>query len=94
MNKKVQCLKQLFDLSGCYADILNFLLDERLISQEEVKELGLSYHKAEYLYKIIKRSIESEKLLLADFEWILLPKERIKLTFVSTKQKIEFSYNW
>ena len=94
MNKKVECLKRLITLSDCYDDVVEFFIDEKLISDEEVKELALSYHKAEYLYKVVQRSLKSEQLLLADFEWLLLPDERIRLTFVSTKQKLEFSYNW
>ena len=94
MNKKVQCLERLFDLLDCYSEMVDFLVDEKLISNEELKELRLSYHKAEMIYNTIKRSLKEEKLMLADFEWHILPEERIRLIFVSSKQRLEFTHNW
>ena len=91
---KVACLQRLFDLIDCCDDVVNFLLEEKIIDKEQLKDLKIEYNKAEFLYKIIKKALDDDKLLLADFTWQVLPDERIMITFVTERQRRVFSHNY
>ena len=94
MTKKIDFLNRLFKLEHCYDDLIDSLLQEKIISQEQKNTLNLEVNRSQFLYIIIKEAQKEEKILLANFDWEILPIERLKITLVTERTTIEFSHNY
>ncbi len=95
MNQKVQFLSRLFTLLNCKIQLLEFLKDEKLINKEQIGALMVeheSYH-ASSIHAILSSLNKEDKLQLLDYEWVLLPKERLVLTIVTNNAKKQFEYS-
>lgn len=92
-HKKIDFIDRLLKLSHCYDDLILFLLEEKLISDFERSTLGDSADKAKLLTELLEKLKKEEKVLLLDYEWSILPIERLKLTIVSPRDSREFVYN-
>lgn len=90
----VDCLKRLCKMSGCYAEIVQFLLDEKIIDQPTLIQLGMEYDKETSLCEILFKSSKQEKIQLLDFEWSILPVERIRLKIVTDMSTVEYTHNY
>lgn len=94
MKRKVEFLARLFDLLKCRNQILDFLKDEKLVTDDAVQTL-LAEHYSSHATRIATLLTElgqADKLQLVDYEWTILPFERLKLTLVTNNQKKEFEY--
>ena len=83
MDIKLQFLERLDHLVNGLSQIVEFLVSARLMTEDEVKALRQkpkSTHALEI--QVILQNI-SNKVHLLDYEWILLPKEVIKLTIIT-----------
>lgn len=74
-------------------ELLEFLLSEKLISIEEIKYIKHDSAPHKLIYEHLEKLKVSDKLLLLDYEWSLLPVERLKLTVITERNKREFAYN-
>ena len=94
MNKKTECLKKLFKLLHCRQDILEFLAEEKVIPTVAVQDILHQDHNthAAQIVTILDNAVKEEQLQLVDYEWSILPIERICLTVVSNSTKKEFRY--
>ncbi len=95
MKKKIDFLNRLFDLIKCKITLLEYLRDEKLITDDTMQHL-MSEHSsmhAQRLLAILDRLKGEDKLQLVDYEWTLLPHEHLKLIIVSNNNKREFEYN-
>lgn len=95
MKKQVEFLNRLFDLLKCRSSLLEYLKEEKLITQDIVQAL-LTEHQSSHAAKIIAILTDlhkNDKLQLVDFEWTILPYEHLKLTLISHSGKKEFEYN-
>jgi len=75
-----------------FENITSFLLDERLISKSELVNLSRANEKAKYLLATLKKILNEEQVMLVDWEWVLLPAERLKLTIVTDNSQKEFAH--
>lgn len=94
MTRKEQCLQRLFDLTTCFAEMVDFLFNEKLISEEQIQDLKLEVDKVNFLYNLLKEHEKKEKINLLSFDWIMLPEERIKVTIITDRAVQDFSYRF
>jgi hypothetical protein len=90
---KVECISRLIDLTSCLEDILSYLLDEKIITQREVSAIKLENNKSKFLYEILEKAKNEEKLQLLTYDWTLLPVERIKIRLVTNRSSKEYVHN-
>ena len=91
-NSKIDCLDRMFKLAQNMGELVNFLYEEKLITKSDVEHVGKEPDKARTVYEILQRLKEEDKLLLLDYEWIILPIERIKVSIVTEAVAREFTY--
>lgn len=92
MIKKIDCLKALFKKAQCRQEVLEFLAEEKIIPQVSVQDILHSNHNthASQIAFILDSAEKEESLQLVDYEWVILPVSKIKLTIVSNNTKKEF----
>jgi len=93
---QVEFLNKLFDKLKCRADILQFLRDEKLITDDNMQSLLHDHHHtvhASQIFGILTELTKAEKLQLVDYEWKVLPNELMKLTIVAVEAKKVFEYS-
>ena len=88
---KIQCTKRLIQFAAS-EEIVSWMHDNKLIDIEKWKTADSNQLKAELIVTSLLKAADSDKLLLVDFEWSVLPIERIKITVVSEREKVEFAY--
>lgn len=87
-KREIECLHRLHQLTPAYEELLQFLTQELLISKEELKAIRLSPEQAKMLQNKLATLSNDRKLQLLEYEWSILPVERIRITLVTdTSQK-------
>jgi hypothetical protein len=92
-STKINCLKRLQDHTGGLNDILQFLSDEQLMAGPEVQKIRVGDLPKNLVTVLAKLSAEG-KLQLLEYEWIVLPVERIKIFILTDRSSKEFTYNF
>lgn len=92
-KQEIECLKRLFDIGPYLDEIVDFLILEGLMGKGDIPSLRASSDEAKYVQAIIQKSRDSGALLMSDFEWQILPYERIKIYFVTSRMQKEILYN-
>lgn len=90
-KREIECLKRLQQLSPVYEELIAFLLQEYLLDKEELKALKTSPDQGRLLHAKLASLSETRKLQLLEFEWTLLPTERIKVNIVTDTGFKEFT---
>jgi len=95
MKRRVEFLNRIFDLLKCRTTILNFLKEEKLITDDAVQTLMNEHHSSHAIRiaNLLADLAKQDKLQLVDYEWTILPVEHLKLTLVTTHTKREFEFN-
>ena len=95
MRRKVECLNRLFELLKCRTEILQFLKEEKVISDDTMQHLLLEHHTTHStrIAGLLDESMKMDKLQLVDYEWTILPHELVKLSLVSKNAKKEWTFN-
>jgi hypothetical protein len=94
MKRKIEFLARLFDLLKCRNQLLEFLKDEKLITDDIMQTL-LAEHYSAHASKIatlLSELQKADKLQLVDYEWTILPFEKLKLTLLTNRVQKEFEY--
>lgn len=97
MNKtrrQIDCLQRLEELTTCRDEIFAFLFDEKLITKEEIKDIKSTSNPSQGLHVFLAKLSSDNKIQLLEYEWQLLPVERIKLLILTDRNNKEFSYNF
>jgi hypothetical protein len=95
MKRQIDFLNRLFDLIKCRSELLQYLKEEKLVTDTAIKSI-LNEHAsthARQIYDLMSSLAKDDKLQLVDYEWTILPFERLKLTLISHSGKKEFEYN-
>lgn len=92
-QKEVECIQRLLDIGLMVEEWMDFLLENKLLDSSGIPAFALERNKALYIHNVLSEGKKSEKVLLLDFEWNVLPVERIKVTVVTTRNTKEFVYN-
>lgn len=82
-KREVECLKRLQQLSPVYEELVAYLLQEHLLSKEELKAFKISPDQGRLLQAKLASLSEDRKIQLLEYEWTLLPVERIKINLVT-----------
>jgi hypothetical protein len=93
-NKEIECLLRLDKLENGIDQIIEHLLSEYLVNADIVKTIKKSSEPAKELYLILKDLSTKRTIQLIEYEWTVLPIERIKLTIVSNISHKEFTHNF
>jgi hypothetical protein len=89
-KREVECLKRLQQLSPVYEELVAFFVQEKLISAEELKVLKIAPEQARLLQVKLAALSTEQKIQLLEYEWTILPVERIKLNIVTDRGHREF----
>jgi hypothetical protein len=73
-----------------YEELLAFLVQEYLLSKEELKAIKNSPDQGKLLQAKLALLSEERKIQLLEFEWSILPVERIKINIVTDRGFKEF----
>lgn len=91
---KVDCLNRLFELTSSRDEMIDFLQEEKIIGINEVMLIKNETDKDRMIYNTIKKACKEDLILLASFDWVLLPDEKIKIQIITTRSNKNFTYNW
>jgi hypothetical protein len=83
VKREVECLQRLHQLTPTYEELLQFLEQELLMTREELKAVRASPEQAKLLQARLALLSRDRKLQLLEYEWALLPVERIRITLVT-----------
>jgi len=92
--KQIECLSRLNKLQAGIDQILEHLLSEGLVNIETIKGVRSSSEPHKEVYMILNTLSSEGKIKLLEYEWTMLPIERIKLTIVSNISHKEFTHNF
>lgn len=92
-REQIECLTRLFHIGPYLDEIVDFFLLEGIMDKKELPVLRASSDKAKWIQQRITTAKQDGLLHLADFEWQVLPYERIKLYFVTARVGKEILYN-
>ena len=93
MSKKLECIKRMMEKERFY-EFTEWLIEHKISKKDDFIGLNRNKERAEYIYEVLNQAVEDEKLQLLDFEWILLPKEVIKIMCVTLLEKKVFTYGF
>lgn len=93
-KKEINCLNRLNTLTGSINEIVTFLLEEKLLDKSEATSIVSSSDVAKSLNALLHRLNELGKIQLIEYEWVILPVERIKIHIVTLLSNREFVYNF
>lgn len=89
-KREVECLKRMQSLTPMFEELIAFLLQEFLLSKEELKAIRVSPEQARMLQAKLAALSDERLLQLLEYEWTLLPTERIRINIVTDRGFKEF----
>jgi hypothetical protein len=92
-NHEIKCLSRLDELLSTNETIVEYLVSEGLMQKDEQKAMMAGSDVAKALQLFLGK-MKGNKLQLLEYEWVLLPEERLKVTIISDRNSREFSYNY
>jgi hypothetical protein len=93
-RKQIECLNRLDSLNGAISDILEFLFQEALVNKEVIKMVRSGPDKGKSLEQILAGLSAQGKLQLLEYEWSVLPLERIKVLIITDKATKNFEFGY
>lgn len=90
-KRELDCFKRLQSLTPVQDELIAFLMQEYLLSADELKAMKGEADMAKHVYTKLATLSEERKIQLLEFEWSLLPTERIKLLLVTDRGMKEFT---
>lgn len=90
--RRKKALDILSDRAIHLLDIAETLYVDGVISLQEMQTLKSAEDKQLELFKLIEMANKTQKISLLDYEWTLLPTQKIKLTIVTQHGVREFAY--
>ena len=92
MNKQIECIKRLMKKNNSYHEICNWFFERKQTTQLEINKYSRDQERAEFIFELLHEAEKSEFLQLLDFEWTILPLETIKITCVTEREEVTFSF--
>jgi len=93
-SKEIECIKRLDELCAIYDEVLDFLIKENLVSREDSKAIKSSSEIPKMIHTTLANLSRTNKLQLLEYEWVVLPVERLKISIVTDRMSKEFSFNY
>jgi len=94
MVKQIDFLAKMFKVLNNRQEILEFLAETKVIKLVDVQDILLTNHNthAGQIAALLSGAVKEEQLQLVDYEWSILPVEKMLLTIVSDSTKKEWRY--
>ena len=94
MRTKIEFLEKMFKRLNNRFEILSFLKENRIITDDEMQALLNEHHTSHptRVASLLDQLQQSEKVQLVNYEWTVLPKEFMQLSIVTDEAKREFTY--
>lgn len=89
---KIDCIKHLIDM-GSHLELVDWMIDSKFIDKNAILNSKSNLTTAELIHIALAKSAKDDRIMLLDYEWTILPREYIKLTIVTDREKREFTYN-
>ncbi len=93
-SKEIECLMRLDELNAIYDEILDFMNKEDLITRPEAVAIRSSSEIPKMIHAKLQTLSKANKIQLLEYEWVILPMERIKIVVVTDRNSREFSYGF
>ncbi len=93
LNYEIKCLARLDELLATNSTILDFLVTEDLMTKEERKQVLASSDVPKSIHTFLAK-MKGKQLQLLEYEWTVLPQERLKVTVITDRNSREFSFNY
>lgn len=90
IKREIECLKRMQALTPMFEELTAYLVQEFLLSKEELKEFKVSPEQARLLQAKLATLSDERILQLLEYEWTLLPTERIRINIVTDRGFKEF----
>lgn len=91
---KIQFLARMEKANCLMSELCAFLREEKLISPDTVKDILRYPPDAQAIEMYLLLVKLTDRFDLIDWEWVVLPKERMKLTIVTHNGVKEFSHEF
>jgi hypothetical protein len=92
LNNKIECIKRLIKLDH-HHELTSWMIEAKIVTVDALKANSKSdQYVAELIYLTLKQACTDEKIILLDYEWTILPKERIKVLIITEKESQSFIY--
>lgn len=93
-SREIECLGRIETTGiGVLDMIMEFLMGENLMDKEQRRTMLAGSAIPKSLHTHLASLSREGKLQLLEYEWTLLPIERIKITVVTDRNSKEFTYN-
>lgn len=89
-KREVECLKRLQQVSAVFEELVAFFAQERLITAEELKAFKQTPEQSKWLQSKLATLSDEQKIQLLEYEWTILPVERIRINIVTDRGHKEF----
>lgn len=95
MIKKVEFFETLFKKLDCRVEILQFLKDDNVISDDQMQHLLNTNHQQHptKIAGLLEELLQTKKLQLLDYQWTVLPKQLLQLNVVTENDKRTWTYS-
>lgn len=90
-TKKIECILRLIN-RDMFIELKEYLIENKFVKEDDFRELTRDFEQAAFIYTALNKAAADEKLILLDYEWVLLPKEYIKIICITGTEKKEFTY--
>jgi hypothetical protein len=92
-SREIECLDRLNRMAVSMDDIMNFLVEEKVIDRNQIKTVNNSADQPKQVQLMLEELKRADKIQLLSYEWVILPVERIKVLIVTDRNQKEFSYD-
>lgn len=89
---EIECLDRLHGLTGLRDQILSFLVEESVITKDDTKTIFTSSNQSKATQELLNKLKQKNLIQLLEYEWVVLPVERIKVTIVTDRNSQEFTF--
>ena len=93
-RREIECIARLQATGGNVDSIFEYLLAEGLMAIDEIKKIRSSPDIAKDTQALLARLSAASKFQLLEYEWTILPVERIKIHIITDRSSQEFTYNF
>lgn len=92
MLRKLRAMEIINAKSVHVLDMADLLAKDGVISSKQMEEIKTSNTKTELLFRAVELAAKDGKIDLLDYEWQLLPFQRITITIVTASGIKEFKF--
>lgn len=93
LTKEIECLKRLHEMTQQLSDIIAFLKQEGLVTDNEIKSIKLSADFPKDIQLLLAGLKASGKMQMLVYTWNVLPAENISIHIITDRESKTFEFN-